>query len=260
MKLGIFSWFGYILPLEDRLKLIKNAGFDTVSLWWGEEFVELTGTLKEQVESSLACGLEVENGHLPYYEIDSLWTDSLESNDVFERLKKLIKLSGELGVRTLVIHPYHGAARFLKDGKFFLPRFKALVECAENSGVTLALENLSEFQIIRDVLSEISSDSLGFCFDSGHANVHLPRDFSLLSEFPTRLAALHLHDNGGYFDEHLLPLSGSVPWDDFTKALGKTSFQGSILLESISPNPGIDVKSYLSTAYNRAKEILNMVK
>lgn len=36
-KLGIFSWFGFVMPLRKRLELIKNAGFDVTSLWWEDE-------------------------------------------------------------------------------------------------------------------------------------------------------------------------------------------------------------------------------
>ncbi len=34
---GIFSWFGIELPLDERLRLIKKAGFDSTSVWLGEE-------------------------------------------------------------------------------------------------------------------------------------------------------------------------------------------------------------------------------
>lgn len=32
-KLGIFSWFGYDLPLAERLELIAAAGFESTFLW-----------------------------------------------------------------------------------------------------------------------------------------------------------------------------------------------------------------------------------
>ncbi len=31
--LGIFSWFSYQLPIQERLQLIKEAGFNTTALW-----------------------------------------------------------------------------------------------------------------------------------------------------------------------------------------------------------------------------------
>jgi len=30
----IYDWFGYELPIKERYRLIKEAGFDGVLLWW----------------------------------------------------------------------------------------------------------------------------------------------------------------------------------------------------------------------------------
>ena len=32
----IYDWFGYELPIKERYRLIKEAGFDGVLLWWSE--------------------------------------------------------------------------------------------------------------------------------------------------------------------------------------------------------------------------------
>jgi L-ribulose-5-phosphate 3-epimerase len=34
MKTSIFSWFSFNLPLEERLRTIRQAGFDATILWW----------------------------------------------------------------------------------------------------------------------------------------------------------------------------------------------------------------------------------
>ncbi len=31
----IYDWFGYDLTISERYKLIKEAGFDGVLMWWG---------------------------------------------------------------------------------------------------------------------------------------------------------------------------------------------------------------------------------
>lgn len=36
--LGIYDWLGYGVSAEDSDKLIKEAGFDCVMLWWSEGF------------------------------------------------------------------------------------------------------------------------------------------------------------------------------------------------------------------------------
>jgi hypothetical protein len=34
---GIFSWFGYDLPISERFQKVKAASFKRVSIWLGEE-------------------------------------------------------------------------------------------------------------------------------------------------------------------------------------------------------------------------------
>lgn len=36
--ISIYDWFGYNVPIEDRYKYIKAAGFDGVLLWWSSDF------------------------------------------------------------------------------------------------------------------------------------------------------------------------------------------------------------------------------
>lgn len=42
-QLSIFSWFGLSIPMVKRFKLIKEAGFDGVLLWWSDEYAEVDG-------------------------------------------------------------------------------------------------------------------------------------------------------------------------------------------------------------------------
>lgn len=42
-QLTIFSWFGFSIPMEERFKLIKSAGFDGVLLWWSDEYAAVDG-------------------------------------------------------------------------------------------------------------------------------------------------------------------------------------------------------------------------
>lgn len=37
-QLTIFSWFGFPIPMKERFKLIKSAGFAGVLLWWSDEY------------------------------------------------------------------------------------------------------------------------------------------------------------------------------------------------------------------------------
>ena len=44
MQTGICFWFGYPITTEKRLKLIADAGFDSVFSWWGDQYIEIDGS------------------------------------------------------------------------------------------------------------------------------------------------------------------------------------------------------------------------
>ena len=60
----IYDWFGYELPMEMRYQLIKEAGFDGVLLWWGEDFGR--GDYRSGPELARKAGLFLENIHAPF--------------------------------------------------------------------------------------------------------------------------------------------------------------------------------------------------
>ena len=68
-KTGIFHWFGYILPFEERIKLIKNAGYDYVMLWWEDEDYPFTLSRMEFNHILDYYDLKQDNVHLPFENI-----------------------------------------------------------------------------------------------------------------------------------------------------------------------------------------------
>ena len=69
---GIFAYFGYDLPLEESLRRLAAAGFDTVSLFWGA--FDGGPPLHRQPELARRAGLRVENAHAPFDGVNALWT------------------------------------------------------------------------------------------------------------------------------------------------------------------------------------------
>lgn len=43
VKTGIHDWFGYRIDNEERFKLIREAGFNSVLFWWGDEYADYVG-------------------------------------------------------------------------------------------------------------------------------------------------------------------------------------------------------------------------
>ena len=58
-------------------------------------------------------------------------------------------------------------------------------------------------------------EHVGVCYDFGHANLtgsaFHRRNLNLIGK---RLKAVHVQDNHGEWDEHLMPFFGSIDWED----------------------------------------------
>ena len=80
VKFGMFSWFSYPLPIKDRLQKIKRAGFDAVSLWWGDDNKD------EQPDIAGKLGLTIDNVHAPFDDPTSLWFDTLNGGEYLQML------------------------------------------------------------------------------------------------------------------------------------------------------------------------------
>ncbi|HZK39442.1 MAG TPA: hypothetical protein VFD23_04745 [Clostridia bacterium] len=75
MNLSIVDYFGYNLSPQERLRLIKEAGFGGVMLLWTDYFDK---DYKLFPEYASKVGLQIENAHAPYQRANDLWKDSLD--------------------------------------------------------------------------------------------------------------------------------------------------------------------------------------
>ena len=231
MNLSIVDWFGYNLSPQERMRFIKEAGFDSVLLLWADYFDK---DYKQFPEYARSAGLTVENAHAPYMNANSLWEDTVNGEIACDELISCVEDCAVYGIPTLVMHPENKngteTAPLPSDFAIGLDRMKRIVDTAERLGVNIAVENMSRPEYLDRILKNIQSERLGFCFDSGHCNVFMS-DVDLLSLYGDKLMALHLHDNDGINDWHSLPFSGNVTWNEIADKLSRISYGGAIALE-----------------------------
>lgn len=84
------------------------------------------------------------------------------------------------------------------------------------------------------------AEVLGFCFDTGHANL-VGLDFEdFLTTLGSRLKVLHIHDNDGVADLHQIPFNftrarenvTSTDWEGFIRGLRKIGFDQVLSFET----------------------------
>lgn len=229
IKTGIYFWFGYQIDNKERFKLIKEAGFDYVFLWWGDEFIDSDGDKILLPRMARAVGLEVENIHAPFKNTNFIWEENINAEDIVKRYAQCILDCSHHNIPTVVIHLTNGNSP-PPPTLLGLDRIKYLIELAEQYGVNIAFENLKKPEYLRFVFSNIQSKRLGFCYDSGHENCY-SKEMDLLGMYGDKLMALHLHDNDGTDDQHRISGEGTIRWDSVVRKIKITRYSGAISLE-----------------------------
>ena len=250
-----FGWFGYVLPIKDRIGIIKQAGFDGVMLWWSETLGN--PDYRSAPQFARDAGLYVENIHAPYFDTNYIWQDSLDGESVTELFLQIVDDCAEFAIPTMVLHLSNSNRP--QPNETGLDRVKRIVEKAERLGVNVAFENLSRLELLEYVLDNIASARAGFCYDSGHHNCR-SADVDLLSRYGARLMALHLHDNDGIEDQHRLPFDGTIDWAATMSKIAQTGYTGAIALELENMGYGeLAPEAFMRLAYQRAKKLESLL-
>ncbi len=254
---GIFSWFSYPLPLKERLALIKDAGFKATSLWWGDEF----GDKNRQPETARRLGLDIDYAHAPFDNPNDLWLDGINGDTYLNQLFSCIDDCSRHGIPTAVIHVTRLSSR-PPVTSIGMDRIRTLVEHAETRQVNLALENMDSICHLDHIYEQLQSDRLGFCYDSGHENYNHP-GVDCLSRYGDKLFAVHLDDNWGDEDTHLLPYDGNINWEALGNKLKKCRDIPYLTLEVDFNRQNkrsriyqdLSAAAFLSSAYQRLEKL-----
>ena len=256
-KIAITSSAGHeSFPLSERLRMYRETGFDSVMLWLGRNIAGMTPD--EQFAVIRKAGTEVENCHGDYRGINSLWVPG-DAGEVFvDGCIGDIEACARNGVSRYVFHLSSGlpAPSFSAVGEERLGR---LVLAAERCGVSIAFENLRSGELLKKTMTLFSSSSYaGFCYDSGHQHCFTP-DTDWLSLYGDRLLAVHLHDNNGDRDAHLLPGDGNICFSSVCEKLKRFSYRYAIGIETESFLPyaekGVSFANFLGRAYKAGEKL-----
>lgn len=200
-RYGIYAWFGYPLPMPERLHEIASAGFDSVMLWWGDDFSPKDCPKDTHPELARREGLFVENIHAPFQNAGHLWEDTLSGEAVFHCYARGITDCRRHNIPVMVIHLTNGRIPPLLSA-VGLDRIERLLDLAVRYEVRIALENVKAPGPVEWLLDRYDSPFLGLCYDAGHDFVYQAPPYCILERYASRLLALHLHDNDGTADQH----------------------------------------------------------
>ena len=240
----------YALGFKNAARAVKTAGFDAVDFSFkakkGKLFLEC-----EHWQENAKRGRQVldENGlicnqtHAPVG--FSVKNKLSEEDRAFQMLVRSFAFSRILGAKTVVVH----AVTDVNPVDFIpynLRFFKSLEKYAKAEGVKIAVENIFKFDAkyhrfegvfersdkLTAFLQALRSNVFTACVDTGHALLTgTPPEKFLSGMNAAALGALHLHDNDGKDDLHLLPTRGVIDWNGVLRALKKIGYHGDLTFE-----------------------------
>jgi len=161
--------------------------------------------------------------------------------------------------------------------------FKGLVPALKETGVVACIENLywgerkdpktpnsctTPAQLIKiiDTLNEMYGPHFAACLDTGHATISGEDAIDFVQKLGDRLRVLHIQDNFGVLDNHVVPGRGVIDWPAFMEVFLASGYQGTFNFEVDGYLDDFNKKWFdtdvitqsLKTLYQIGKALLNM--
>lgn len=251
-------------PAESALTELSALGFEALDMafdYW--VYSKKSPFLCDHIKWAQKLKILSEEKGIPY--THSHCPGGADSGDIIGRT---IEAASIIGARYMVLHPVYreedqseitDPERFIKLNAEYT---KPWVEAAQRHGIIILSENLDtgasiDPRNIVELVREIGSDSFGWCFDVGHANC-FGYKADILTQCDITPLSLHIHDNPGDYDEHLIPGDGNIDWQSFTDVLNAVGYKGDCVLEAHRQSLEADENernAVLTKLLERAKEI-----
>ncbi len=167
-------------------------------------------------------GLNYIGSHAPYSQKGE------KEGETEYKIFRAIEFAAILRCPYIVVHPVRGT---VEENIRYYGKFRG-------SGILIAIENMeSDKEISRhSEINEIiasNPEGLRALFDTGHANL-LGLDLKEeIMGYKDNLIGLHIHDNDGRSDQHLIPFMGNIDWRSFISGLREIGYKGLLTYEAM---------------------------
>ena len=234
MNPAMWSCYLFDLSPEDAVRKFAAGGWMELEL--GDEHASIllsrgeAGKIGREYKRFAAdLGVSFPQGHL------WLGCDIAAVNQAatLDKLTPWLDLFVGVGVKAAVLHP--GGDEMTKQGASTakildanVAALRAITSHLRGSGMTICLENCGQdVRELKSLIHTAGSEGLAICLDTGHHNLIKGNQGNFIREAGLLLQALHLHDNDGSGDQHLMPYgAGKIDWKDVFSALKEVGYHG----------------------------------
>lgn len=241
---------------NESIRRLKDAGFEHVDLhlcglnngidmFCSDDWERKAHALREDAEK---LGVTFVQSHAPYNPKRAFApNDPNFKEHVWNMQLRSLEISKICGVPNTVIHPLAAFDAPLEDTeahvRYNYEFYEEFLNRCDAAGICACFENLplgfGTFATQLLELLEAGKDhNVAACWDFGHGALIYPkRTWSDVDQtagirlLKDRIRAVHVHDNFGKDDNHLLPFLGNIQWEKVLPALREAGFTGDLVLE-----------------------------
>lgn len=265
------SWFDREDP-DGSFRFIKECGFDAVDFnidnfvsvsdlkkvalqsFFDQTEEEILAYFKPFKEAAERYGVRFSQMHAPFPVYDE---ERPDFNDYMMMVvEKCLAVCAYVGCPAIVVHPKNHSDK-QKEIEYNMIIYRRLMPAARKYRVKICLENLfittrsrnvegacsnvdEAIHYIDTLNAEAGEELFGFCLDIGHANILGRNPRWYIDRLGSRLTILHLHDNDGKQDLHMMPYSYAnnwgkdqvCDWEGFLHGLADVNYQGTLSFET----------------------------
>lgn len=249
---------GSLEELVQEVRRNAEAGFQSLNLslftihrgnnpFYEDNWRQAADTLRNEAEK---CGVVFFQSHIPYRSLSVKYDVELAKRpgglQFFSDISlRSVEISHMMGCKVGVIHPMDDPNAGFGDREAQVQHnlriFDREIEAAHKYNLGLAFENLYDlpkrrrFGVqaaeLKMFIDRCNSPLIGACWDLGHANMGTSDQVESLLLLGDKITALHVHDNNGKDDLHMMPFTGTIAWERVMHALHEGGCKADLMLE-----------------------------
>lgn len=163
-----------------------------------------------------------------------------DRSSVVETLKSWLDLFYEIGIGRAVLHcdgeSFPAGTNLEEKYAANVSVLKEITDYIKGKNLVICIENLHRFtgevDELLHIVNSVGGDNIGICLDTGHLNLLSKDQEGFIRKAGKHLKALHIADNEGNTDQHMMPFGkGNIDFVKVMKALKEVNYDGLFNLE-----------------------------
>ena len=263
MRIGLPTTLFQDVPIEKAVEKLFKLGVECIEVVFDiphfppeKRGIEDLRRLKKAL-TQYGLPLSV---HSCFYELNLGGIYQAVRNFTLKEIRKCLKFAGLIEAEVVTVHPgyfpIHDDEVLLKKAmERFTEDLNLCLKFSKEENVQLSLENIqspyflfSKLESAPEIVKKVKD--LTITLDVGHAyimecssrkrSVEKKIAEKIENILGKKIGHLHIHDNFGVKDEHLVPGDGKINFKPIIKALRKTGYNKQVIVEAWNPRRSVD--------------------